>query len=443
MGSQRLIVFTRYPTPGRTKTRLVGELGELGAAALQRRMTERLVGELALPCDAEYGIEIRYADGQRRQMRRWLGASMQYAPQGEGDLGDRMRRALDDAFADGCSRALIVGTDCPHVTESHVSDAFDSLRTHDVVIGPCTDGGYWLIGAGKPVSIFADVPWGTDQVLCQTRRHVERQGLSLCELDELADVDRPADLAHLPDDLDPDRPFLSVVIPALNEAELIEQAIASAHTDGVEIIVVDGGSSDGTADLASATGAQVIQTPAGRARQMNQGAALARGEVLLFLHADTVLPQGYAPAVFHALADRSVAGGAFRYTTDLKGLSMKYAELSVYVRSRYLKAPFGDQAIFVRRPLFENMGGFPDLAIAEDHYFVQRLKRHGQITLLDLPVVTSGRRWQAVGPLKTTVVNHLILAGCRLGVSNERLASLYRNVLRRAKQKAGEQTNDE
>ena len=437
MESQRLIVFTRYPTPGRTKTRLVGVLGELGAAALQRRMTEHLVGKLTRRLDAEYVIEIRYADGQRQQMQRWLGASMQYAPQGDGDLGDRMCRALDDAFADRCGRAVIVGTDCPQVTEAHLNAAFDALRTHDVVIGPCTDGGYWLIGANKPASIFADVPWGTDQVLCRTRQHIERQGLSLCELDELSDVDRPADLASLPDDLDPNRPFLSVVIPALNEAGSIHQAIASARADGVEIIVVDGGSDDDTASMALAAGAQVVRTDPGRARQMNKGASVAQGEVLLFLHADTVLPAEYAPAVFHALADRSVAGGAFRYRTDLHSVLMKCAETSVNLRSRYLKLPFGDQAIFARRSAFESLGGFPDLAIAEDLYFVQRLKRLGQIVLLDLSVVTSGRRWQELGVIRTTVINHLILAGCRLGVSNDALGRLYRRGFDRGKHKSG------
>ena len=139
--------------------------------------------------------------------------------------------------------------------------------------------------------------------------------------------------------------------------------------------------------------------------------SLALSKVLLFLHADTQLPEGYVGHIFEAMMDPKTVGGAFRFKTDLDSLFMKATEFVTNIRSRYFKLPYGDQALFVRKPLFESLGGFPEVPIAEDFYFVRRLRRYGRIRIVPADAVTSGRRWKTLGPFRTMLINWQILNG--------------------------------
>ncbi|MBN1341779.1 MAG: TIGR04283 family arsenosugar biosynthesis glycosyltransferase [Phycisphaerae bacterium] len=427
----RLIVFTRYPLPGKAKTRLIPELGALRAAAFQRTMTERTI-RTARDCAGSLraDIEIRYAGGHDRKVRRWLGNGLVVRPQGDGDLGRRMRRASLDAFDSDCSRVLIIGTDCPELSACDLRRAFEAIEEHDVVLGPSTDGGYWLIGLRSPAEVFEGVDWSTPRVVEQTLALASSAGLSVAILDEHTDIDTPEDFQDAIPDQDafssPEIPYLSVIIPARDEAEHIEAAIATAQADGIEIIVVDGHSSDQTAALAERAGARVLTCPPHRARQMNKGAAIARGKILLFLHADTRLPDDYTLPLFDALSDASVVGGAFGYKTDMSGPGVSLLERLVGFRSRVLCLPYGDQALFVRRSIFESLGGFDDVSVAEDLRFVRRLRCRGRIMVLAEPAVTSGRRSRRLGLLRTTLVNQVIVAGCFLALPDPMLNSFYR-----------------
>lgn len=223
-------------------------------------------------------------------------------------------------------------------------------------------------------------------------------------------------------------PLISVVIPALNEAPGIEACIASVRrTDHpVEIIVADGGSTDGTAEAALAAGAWVTQAPRGRASQQNAGARAASGDVVLFLHADTRLPEGWAQAVREALARPGVAGGAFRFGVDAPGARLRFIEAMANLRSVVLQMPFGDQAIFLSRERFLELGGFPEMPIMEDFAFVQKLRRTGRVVTLRARAVTSPRRWQRLGALRVTLLNKVMIWGYKAGVSPERLARWYK-----------------
>ena len=429
--TDRLIVFSRYPTPGATKTRLIPAIGALAAANLQRYMTEATLATARRAARAVgASLEVHYDGGSERKMRRWLGGGVRYRRQGAGDLGARMSRAFGEAFADGAGRVVLIGSDCPSITEQDLHEAFAALAGHDVAIGPSTDGGYWLIGLSRTAEVFRSVRWGGEEVMADTLALVEEQGLLVRMLGARSDIDTPEDLPALPPgarDLI-GRPFLSVIIPALNEAEHIAAAIDSAAGEAVEIIVADGGSSDQTALLAAQAGAKVIASPTGRARQMNAGAEAAASEVLLFLHADTILPDGYAALIFDALVDRRVAGGAFEYATDMNTPLTAIFRRIANFRARRLHLPYGDQGIFVRRSAFEALGGFPDARIAEDLLFVRRLKRHGRILLLPAAAITSGRRWRRVGVLRATTVNQIVLAGCLVGVPPDILAAIHRRL---------------
>lgn len=226
---------------------------------------------------------------------------------------------------------------------------------------------------------------------------------------------------------DPEINLISIIIPTLDEQEAITESLGRlSEIPGTESIVVDGGSTDATLQAASSFGVRILRTPVGRARQMNAGAAAAGGDILLFLHADTKLPYGFADSVRHVLSDPDVAAGAFKLKIAAAGLKFRIVEWLVYCRSILSRMPYGDQALFLTAETFQAVGGFPDLPIMEDFEFVRRLRRKGRIRTVPQEATTSARRWQRVGVFKTTLVNRIIILGFRLGIDPERLAAWYR-----------------
>jgi rSAM/selenodomain-associated transferase 2 len=220
---------------------------------------------------------------------------------------------------------------------------------------------------------------------------------------------------------------ISVVIPTLNEQSRIERALASSRAPGVERIVVDGGSSDGTAETARFLGAEkVLSALPGRAHQMDAGYREAQGEIVLFLHADTRLEAGWADAVRAALADATVAGGAFRLRFDGGGLALWLIEVGVRVRCRLAKLPYGDQALFVRKRILDGAGGIEGVPIFEDLDVVRQIKESGQLALLSLCAFTSARRYDANGVLRQWLRNAVALGAYLLGVDRARVARWYR-----------------
>ncbi len=194
---EHLIVFARYPVPGETKTRLVGQLGREGAAALQDAMTRHTLAQVTGFLGARSTqAEIRFTGGERAEMAEKYGHEWNYAPQGDGTLGPRLCRAIQHAFDGGAARVVVIGTDCPKVTAATLTTAFDALREHDLVLGPAVDGGFYLLGLRRPqTNLLVGVDWGTDAVLHQMLDAAERLRLSIRFLPPLHDVDRPEDLS--------------------------------------------------------------------------------------------------------------------------------------------------------------------------------------------------------------------------------------------------------
>ena len=434
--SERLILFTRYPEPGTAKTRLVSLLGAEGAAEFQRRLTVH-----AAKAAAEAGrlrglsLEIRHEGGGESRMRDWLGDGFTFRPQGSGDIGARMQTSLGDAFAEGAPRAVLIGSDIPGLTSATVVRAFNALKHHDLVFGPAADGGYYLIGMTAAcfrrgtAYLGPSIPWGSPDVLARTLGMARDARLIFTLLKTLADVDRPQDLPAAMQALcsGKDRPALSVVIPALNEAgQIAETLSALARSSNVEIIVVDGGSPDGTIAVARAAGVRVLEARPPRSIQMNAGAAAAGGDLLLFLHADTRLPAGFETQVRQTLARPRVAAGAFRLKIDGNQRGLRTIEAVANWRSRVLQMPYGDQALFLRSYTFWESGAFPPIPIMEDFELVRRLKRRGRIALAPGCAETSARRWLRLGAVKTWLVNQCVIAAYCAGVSPQRLAAWYR-----------------
>jgi len=430
---QVLIIFTRYPAPGRTKTRLIPRLGPTGAAALQSEMTvHTLRWARALSARAGVSVQVRFEGGDEGRMRARFGGDVSYRPQGAGDLGCRMAEAFAAAFAAGAERVILVGTDCPGITVDLVEDAFERLAAADLVLGPATDGGYYLIGLRRPLpALFAGISWGGGTVLRDTLQCADRLRVATSQLAMLADVDRPEDLpvwqrAAGTISANPSIPLISIVIPALNEAGHLEDALLAVHdAQHVETIVADGGSHDGTPTLATEHGAKLVRCSPGRALQMNAGASVAAGEILLFLHADTRLPKDFEESVRRAFERANIVAGAFRLRIDGSRRAFRMIEWAVNLRSRYGQMPYGDQAIFVRAATFRGSGGFSELPIMEDFELIRRLRKFGRIALLPASVTTSARRWERLGIWKTTWINQRILAGYWLGIPPEKLAKWY------------------
>lgn len=232
---------------------------------------------------------------------------------------------------------------------------------------------------------------------------------------------------------------ISVIIPTLNEERTIMATLAHTASLGFdELIVVDGGSTDETPALVESyrlstqssalSPVQWVTTPRGRARQMNEGAKVSRGEILLFLHADAQLPDDAKTMIDRTLADQRMVGGRFDVRFDRPSMWGTIISRMMNWRSRLSSIATGDQALFVRRPIFEQMGGFADMPLMEDIDFSRRLKRKGATAALTATVTTSFRRWKQHGPLRTILLMWTLRFLYWIGISPSHLVEWYKAV---------------
>ncbi len=200
---------------------------------------------------------------------------------------------------------------------------------------------------------------------------------------------------------------ISVIVPVLNEAGRIPKLLHQLRSlQPFEWWIVDGGSSDETVDLAGECTDRILTTTDGLAAQLNLGGEKAKGKVLFFVHADTKLPEEPLLSIQHALKDPNVAGGGFRLMIDSDRWILKIISRLANLRAKFLKAPLGDQGIFVRKKVFQKMGGFRSDVLLEDLDFSLRMKKEGQVVLLKELVRTSPRKWERYGIFRTTL-SHL------------------------------------
>ncbi len=226
-------------------------------------------------------------------------------------------------------------------------------------------------------------------------------------------------------------PDISIIIPVFQEEKTICETLDTlkrlADDAAAEIIVVDGDPQKTT--IRGISGHPAIKTlsaPKGRGRQMNAGANIAQGEILLFLHADTRLPQGALARIRQAVKDRNIAAGAFELGIDAPGPAFRIIERMASWRSRLTRIPYGDQAIFIKHPLFRELGGYRPLSIMEDINLMQRIKESGsKIEIIRQKVHTSARRWEKEGVLACTLRNWVLSSAYYLGVPPEKLKRYY------------------
>ncbi len=196
-----LVIFTRYPQPGTTKTRLIPAIGAERAAELQRKMTEHTVSRMANVDSRRIQVTVSFTGAEKSEMRNWLGSNdVSFRKQSTGNLGERLAAAFTRSFSTGRNRVIAIGTDCPQLDRRIIYKSFTHLRDRDLLLGPSTDGGYYLIGLSRQEqSIFSDVNWGGSRVYEQTLAAARLANLSWRTLQPLTDVDRPSDLTLLED----------------------------------------------------------------------------------------------------------------------------------------------------------------------------------------------------------------------------------------------------
>lgn len=428
----RIAVFTKYPERGKVKTRLAKDIGQDKAAQLQKEMTEFTLFNLWPLIFRGHRLEIRFDGATLDQMISWLGDGLEYEQQGDGELGIRMARAIADGLKKDNEPVIVVGSDCPGINAEIVLEAIEACKHSDIVIGPAYDGGYYLIGMKNFVpDLFEHILWGSSAVFEETVRKAKKLGLSVCSLILLKDVDRFEDIEIFYDakrKIDwKGLPFISVIIPTLNEERNIAKALENARGVKIERIVADGGSNDRTRDIVKEYNVKLIYSNKGRAIQQNAGAQCAKGEILLFLHADSSLPRGFDSAIRQAYVN-NFSFGAFSLGIDAGGLGFRATEIIANARSKYLGLPYGDQAIFVDKKLFEDVGGFPIIPIMEDFLLIKNLTKitGTKPKILSQKVMTSPRRWQQHGLCRVFFINQLVILGYYAGVSPDELANFYK-----------------
>jgi rSAM/selenodomain-associated transferase 1 len=198
MTAPRVVLFARAPVPGQVKTRLARDLGDDRACDLYRRLGAAVVAGLTRDPARPFEVAVRFTpDDALEAVRAWIPGADRYEPQGPGDLGDRLTRAVRDAFDDRVAAVALAGTDCIAVTVGRVRAALDGLATHDAALGPARDGGYYLLALRRPLAVFHDVPWSTAAVAESTRALLRRAGATWVELPVESDVDTVDDLATL------------------------------------------------------------------------------------------------------------------------------------------------------------------------------------------------------------------------------------------------------
>ncbi|XP_065183132.1 uncharacterized protein LOC135814017 isoform X1 [Sycon ciliatum] len=483
--SERVVIFSRYPQPGKCKTRLIPLLGERGAYLCQLHMTDNLLRMFCYDSDGlsssrdGWCVELRYFGGTAHQLCHWLVPfksvldphATVWRPQCDGDLGQKMADAFKTAFREGAQRVVVVGSDIPGLTKDVVKQAMSALMPADdggmraqFVLGPALDGGYYLVAAHCSIAekldeLFTGMTWGTEVVREQQINVARSLGIEPMILPvPLSDLDDPLDFGRIGSCFgrsveDFLAPRCAIIIPVLNEEQNIEECIRhtvakAVYPEQLEIVVSDGGSTDSTCSKVEAlisspeslcgVSLRLVHSAPGRGEQQNNGVAAASSTpYLAFLHADTRLPFGFDQRIADCLGVPGNVMGAFPFRLDClepngPSCSWRFRQemrlMCALVRRRVVHAemPYGDQCLFTTRQAFQRCGRFPAVRLMEDYILVKRMQRIGHVQMADGdPAITSARRWMKHGYVKISGLNLLLVLLYEFGVHPDTLANIY------------------
>jgi uncharacterized protein len=430
-----LLFFMRHPEPGFVKSRLAATVGPDEAARIYERLIRRTLGVAAdfkrerseveififfTPSDKELEIAAAYPGPWR------------FAHQQGRHLGERMAEAIQQTVHQGYSQVLLVGTDIADLTPADIREAFQALEKGYAALGRAADGGFYLIGLDRPChSAFQPDIWGTGEIFARTESILLHAGFEVKRLKERRDIDYFEDLRFI-EGKSWFRTRLSVIIPTLSSIDQLGPSLQNLEKQiwpDDDIIVVQtetaGRQSDHAEPQRVAPQVLSVFAPRGRGLQLNRGATVAKGDILLFLHDDSIPPPNFAYSI-RKLCEQSEMGlGCFRLafapsTPALDGIA-RWANL----RTRVFGLPYGDQGLFCRREIYEKAGGFKKPFLMEDVDFVRNCRRLGRLLMLPDSISTSPARYLHRGILHASLRNHLTMLLYHLEVSDKRLYSFY------------------
>jgi len=440
--SNALIIFTREPVAGKTKTRLMPYYTPEQCAMLHKCFIRDIAKEMK---SADADIVVAYTGGEPAFLRKVFGRSSFFIEQKGRDIGERMKNAIADALSLGYEKAVLVGTDIPELEAETIDTAFTMLDASDAVIGPTEDGGYYLIGMKQVLDEPFEVKlYGTDTVYAETTAFMRNAGIVTEEVEPYSDIDTPEDLAGFRSRMREDAHLrhtrtgrfiaetakISVIVPVFNEAATIEGLLRQLehYGDECEVIIVDGGSTDGT--LKKIGGRfRVIQSSKGRGPQMNAGAMESSGDILFFLHCDSRLPEYFVREIRKCMMTCDY--GCFGVKFPSRNFFMLTNRIISNHRAAVRGLPFGDQGIFIDRRLFFEVGMFPEIPVMEDYAFARKMRRYGyKPGMTGHRIETSARRYGSgtLSILKTEFRMWDLRRRFRKGDEPESIASKYTDI---------------
>lgn len=426
-----LLVFMRYPEAGNVKSRLAASIGATEAARIYEKLVRRTLGVTSefLAANPSVHAVVAFSPRERHaQMVSKFAGPWELVPQEGTHLGERMGNADMALRSRGFEHVVLVGSDLLDLDPGDLREAFDALAQEHAVLGPASDGGFYLIGLGKPCSaIFAPRIWGTDKVLKRTEELLRSHGFSVARIRCRSDLDEARDL-HLLEVQPLFQDRLSVIIPTVDFGPVLRNALGFLQDQiwpDDEIMVVQGGCG-AVPDFEEGTDTiRMIRSPSGRGLQLNAGACEAKGNLLFFLHDDSLPPVGFPFAIRRACRDKSMGVGCFQLQFSPTSPSLDLVAHWANFRSRRLRLPYGDQGLFCRRDFFERLGGFKRPYLMEDVDLVTRCRLHGKVVVLPLKIRTSPERYLRKGVLRASMQNHLLMIMYLLGVDDRKLYRIY------------------
>jgi hypothetical protein len=426
-----LMIFMRYPEPGKVKSRLAGAIGAGEAAAVYERLLRRTLGIAADFKRSQGAVDILlfYAPAHRRaEVEARFRGPWHFIPQGDGHLGEKMAAGFRAAACLGYQGGVLVGTDIADLQIDDLMDAFQVLESHQAVLGPATDGGFYLIGLQSPCdSVFQFDEWGTAGVFHRAFSALSAAGRQARTIATRSDIDRKEDVLNLcRTGWMKDR--LSIIIPItgdIGEVLPLCTALEAQSWPGDEIIVVQGRNGKAHERHAISSCTQVLVTARGRGLQLNHGAHAARGELLWFLHSDCLPPHNFGYHIRKIADAPRIALGCFELAFQPANRSLRMIAAWANRRARCLKLPYGDQGLFCRRQTFSAVGGFRKPLLMEDVDFARATRKCGELMVIPEPIMTSPRRYLSSGILRTSLRNHLTLLRYYLGTDDRKLYQRY------------------
>jgi rSAM/selenodomain-associated transferase 1 len=438
-----LLIFMKYPEAGKVKTRLGKDIGEEKASQIFQKLARRNLGiasDFRL-AHGEVDLYLYYYPPEKKaELNKAYPGAWKFIPQAGRHLGEKMSAAFQYVFELGYRRAVLIGVDIADLTVIDSEEAFRGLEENQAVLGPSRDGGFYLIGMkSRFEKVFNFSSWSTPSVYERTLNCFRVSGRIVKILSMRTDIDRGEDLIDLKD-----KPFfqgqISIIIPFSGKIKRLATLIDILEAQlwpGDEIIIVKAhpqctvdlgkltcGKADwGPVSISSRT--CLVPAPRGRGIQLNRGSSLAKGDLLWFLHADSVPPFNFGYHIRKLTRSPELALGCFELSLGNKHIFLRLISNWANLRTKYLKLPYGDQGLFCSRHTFSTAGGFKRRFIMEDVDFVRACKKVGKLFIIPERLYSSPGRYLKRGILRASCENHLFMLLYFLGASDRRIYSLY------------------